>query len=59
MQLLLQINVMQVVEPNCQAATPRSGKEYLQRRYLEENIDESLLSQIEHAYWCRVINPLF
>ena len=59
MQLLLQINLMQVLEPNCQTATPRSGKEYLQRRYLEENIDESLLSQTEPAYWCRVINPLF
>jgi hypothetical protein len=56
MQLLLQINIMQVVEPNCQTASPRSSKDYLQRRYLEENFDESLLSQTEPASWCRVIN---
>lgn len=55
-ELVLQINLMQVVEPNCQTASPRSSKEYLQRRYLEENFDESLLSQTNPAYWCREYN---
>uniref|UniRef100_A0A2N9IW73 Serine carboxypeptidase-like 18 n=1 Tax=Fagus sylvatica TaxID=28930 RepID=A0A2N9IW73_FAGSY len=54
--LLLQINLMQVVEPNCQTATPRSSKEYLQRRYLEENFDESTLLSKTPAYWCREYN---
>jgi len=55
-ELLLQINLMQVLEPNCQTASPRSGKEYLNRRYLEEDIDESLLVQTNPAYWCREYN---
>nr|XP_023913727.1 serine carboxypeptidase-like 3 [Quercus suber]POF08972.1 serine carboxypeptidase-like 18 [Quercus suber] len=55
-ELLLQINLMQVLEPNCQTASPRSGKEYLNRRYLEEDIDESLLVQTSSAYWCREYN---
>ncbi len=59
LQLLLQINLMQVVEPNCQTATPRSSKEYLQRRYLEENFDESTLLSKTPAYWCRVNLSLF
>ncbi|GMY35362.1 serine carboxypeptidase-like 17 [Fagus crenata] len=54
--LLLQINLMQVLEPNCQTATPRSSKEYLQRRYLEENFDESTLLSKTPAYWCREYN---
>ncbi|KAB1204248.1 Serine carboxypeptidase-like 18 [Morella rubra] len=54
--LLLQINLMQVVEPNCQTASPRSSKDYLSRRYLEENFDASLLTQTSSAYWCREYN---
>jgi hypothetical protein len=57
MQLLLQINLKQVLEPSCQSESPRSSKEQLKRRYLQENSEESdLLSQTNPAYWCRVKN---
>ncbi|XP_041019111.1 serine carboxypeptidase-like 13 [Juglans microcarpa x Juglans regia] len=55
-ELLLQINTMQVLEPNCQVASPKSSKDYLSRRYIEENLDESLLSATSPAYWCRDYN---
>ncbi|KAE8056750.1 hypothetical protein FH972_013493 [Carpinus fangiana] len=54
-ELLLQINLKQVLEPSCQSESPRSSKEQLKRRYLQENSEESdLLSQTNPAYWCRV-----
>ncbi|XP_059460990.1 serine carboxypeptidase-like 13 [Corylus avellana] len=54
-ELLLQINLKQVLEPSCQNESPRSIKEHLKRRYLEENSEESdLLSQTNPAHWCRV-----
>ncbi|KAK4580668.1 hypothetical protein RGQ29_013844 [Quercus rubra] len=30
----------------------RSSKEYLKRRFLKENSNESLLSVTNPAYWC-------
>lgn len=54
MQLLLQINLKQVLEPSCQNDSPRSSKEHMKRRYLKENSEESdLLSQTNPAHWCR------
>lgn len=56
MQMLLEINQMQVLEPNCKIASSRPVESIGGvRRSLEENYEGFLAAQSDPALWCRVM----
>ncbi|XP_030458784.1 serine carboxypeptidase-like 18 [Syzygium oleosum] len=55
--LLLQINLMQILEPNCQTAYSRPVEANRgNRRILEDNYEGFLAAQPNPALWCREYN---
>ncbi|KAF2309498.1 hypothetical protein GH714_003297 [Hevea brasiliensis] len=58
-ELILQINLMQVLEPICQTAKPRARglRRIGGRRSLnEEDLESISISKLNSAYWCREYN---
>ncbi|GKV00447.1 hypothetical protein SLEP1_g13133 [Rubroshorea leprosula] len=51
--LVEQINLMNILEPNCQTATPKTNAA---RRELEVDPDVIRLAKLNGAYWCREYN---
>ncbi|XP_065851000.1 serine carboxypeptidase-like 18 [Euphorbia lathyris] len=60
-ELILEINLMNVLEPTCQVARPRNKKGSIReisegRRSLIEEEENISISELDSAHWCRYYN---
>ncbi|GAV85646.1 LOW QUALITY PROTEIN: Peptidase_S10 domain-containing protein, partial [Cephalotus follicularis] len=55
-EMVLEINMMQVLEANCQVAAPKKRGEFPGRRSLKDEPVDFPISLLSPAYWCREYN---